>query len=93
MTWRQQSAIGQISLVLGEDLADYDAELLEASAVEAGCTKHALTFEFEEEAVIGAGPALPEALRARMRLIHYPDEFPEEHQAIARLRQGEVIAV
>lgn len=65
MTWRQQSAIGQISLVLGEDLADYDAELLEASAIEAGCTKHALTFEFEEEAVISAGPALAEALRAR----------------------------
>ncbi|MCE9578625.1 MAG: ribonuclease Z [Deltaproteobacteria bacterium] len=37
--------------------------------------------------------ALPEALRARMRLIHYPDDFPEEHQAIARLRQGEVVRI
>jgi len=33
--------------------------------------------------------ALPADLRARMRLIHYPDEF--QGDAIARLRQGDVL--
>jgi ribonuclease BN (tRNA processing enzyme) len=31
---------------------------------------------------------LPAALRARMRLIHYPDDFDVEHSAIGPLRQG-----
>jgi ribonuclease BN (tRNA processing enzyme) len=36
---------------------------------------------------------LPEALRARMRLIHYPDFFPDEDRAIALMRQGQRLAV
>lgn len=32
--------------------------------------------------------ALPEALRSRMRLIHYPDQFPVDASAIEPLRQG-----
>ena len=32
--------------------------------------------------------ALPEALRTRMRLIHYPDDFDLDHSAIEPLRQG-----
>ena len=37
--------------------------------------------------------ALPEPLRARMRLIHYPDEFPREDRAIRLLHQGDRIVV
>ena len=33
--------------------------------------------------------ALPEATRQKMWLIHYPDDLPEEANAIERLRQGE----
>lgn len=37
--------------------------------------------------------ALPEALRARMRLIHYPDGFDTAGSTIAALREGEVLRV
>jgi ribonuclease BN (tRNA processing enzyme) len=36
---------------------------------------------------------LPEPLRARMRLIHYPDGFPQNGLAIELLRQGQRLAV
>ncbi len=36
---------------------------------------------------------LPEALRARMRLIHYPDDFDVEGSVIAPLRQGEALTL
>ena len=37
--------------------------------------------------------ALPEAIRARMRLIHYPDDFDREGSVIASLSQGERVEV
>jgi ribonuclease BN (tRNA processing enzyme) len=37
--------------------------------------------------------ALPAALRARMRLIHYTDQFDREQSVITALRQGEVVHV
>jgi ribonuclease BN (tRNA processing enzyme) len=37
--------------------------------------------------------ALPAALRAKMRLIHYPDGFPRDGLAIELLRQGQRLAV
>ena len=37
--------------------------------------------------------ALPEALRTRMRLIHYPDDFDLDSSAIERLRQGRYYTV
>jgi ribonuclease BN (tRNA processing enzyme) len=37
--------------------------------------------------------ALPEALRARMRLIHYPDDFDPEASLIEPLRQGHAYEV
>ena len=37
--------------------------------------------------------ALPAALRARMRLIHYPDAFDAEASVIPVLREGEVLSV
>jgi len=36
---------------------------------------------------------LPAPLRAKMRLIHYPDEFPREDRAIRLMRQGERVDV
>jgi ribonuclease BN (tRNA processing enzyme) len=36
--------------------------------------------------------ALPEPLRARMRLIHYPDSFDVANSTIASLREGDVLA-
>jgi ribonuclease BN (tRNA processing enzyme) len=37
--------------------------------------------------------ALPEALRTRLRLIHYPDEFDPDASGIEALRQGRIYAV
>ncbi len=37
--------------------------------------------------------ALPAPLRARMRLIHYPDGFDGEGSAVAALREGDVLPV
>ena len=37
--------------------------------------------------------ALPEALRARMRLTHYPDDFDLESSVIEPLRQGRIYMV
>lgn len=37
--------------------------------------------------------ALPEAVRAKMRLVHYPDDFDLSASVIAPLRQGELVAV
>ncbi|MBI5496321.1 MAG: ribonuclease Z [Deltaproteobacteria bacterium] len=37
--------------------------------------------------------ALPEALRARLRLIHYPDDFDDAASVIRVLREGERVAV
>lgn len=36
---------------------------------------------------------LPDEIRSRMRLIHFPDDFPPEHQAIERLVDGGVYEV
>jgi hypothetical protein len=36
---------------------------------------------------------LPAALRGRMRLIHYPDDFPKEDRAIRLIHQGERLVV
>ncbi len=66
MTWRARSAIGQVSLVMPESaFEDFDAETLDAAVIEAGCTRRALTFEFEEQSVLDNGPDLLVALRAR----------------------------
>lgn len=66
MTWRARSAMGQISLVLPDDVADiFDADTLDAAAIEAGCTRRTLTFEFDEASILSAGPAIAESLRAR----------------------------
>lgn len=37
--------------------------------------------------------ALPEALRARMRLIHYPDMLDPDTAPITCLRQGEAVEI
>ena len=66
MTWRAESAIGQISLVLDDDaLAHWDTEALSDVAAEAGCTHQALTFELNERAVIDGAVDLAERLRGR----------------------------
>lgn len=64
--WRSQSAAGQIALVLPDNVhALFDADTLDAAAIEAGCTRKSLTFEFAEPCLIAHGPALAETLRAR----------------------------
>ncbi len=66
MAWRQRSALGQISLALPAIAFEtIDADTLEAAAIEAGCTRGSVTFEFDEAAMIAARSSMPETLRAR----------------------------
>jgi hypothetical protein len=37
--------------------------------------------------------ALPESLRSRMRLTHYPDDFDADSSVIESLRQGRIYEV
>lgn len=66
MTWRERGAGAPLSIVIpGELQAALEAELLEEAAIEAGCTRRALSFEMCERAIVAAGPGLAETLRAR----------------------------
>ena len=66
MAWRERGAHAPLALALPSELYPYfDADLLSEAAVEAGCTRQKLSFELCERAILAAGPALAEALRAR----------------------------
>jgi hypothetical protein len=66
MAWRERGAHAPLALALPSELYPYfDADLLSEAAVEAGCTRQKLSFELCERAILAAGPALAEELRAR----------------------------
>lgn len=66
MTWRERGAHAPLTLALPSELySEFEAALLSEAAVEAGCTRQKLCFEVCERAVLKAGPALAEELRAR----------------------------
>lgn len=66
MTWRERGIYAPLVLALpGELHTGFDADLLSEAALEAGCTRHALSFQLSETEVVAAGPALAEQLRAR----------------------------
>ena len=66
MTWRERGAYAPLTLAVPGELYDgLEADLLSEAAVEAGCTRQKLSFELCERAVVDAGPALAEDLRAR----------------------------
>lgn len=59
-----QRGAGQLSLALG--VCDYpDPALLDEAAIEAGCTKRSLTFEFDETELAVFGVEIAETLRAK----------------------------
>lgn len=64
MTWRERGVYAPLTLRLPRE-APLEAAMLDEAALEAGCTRHALSFEIDEAAVMGAGAALAEDLRAR----------------------------
>jgi hypothetical protein len=66
MAWRERGAHAPLALALPSELYPYfDADLLSEAALEAGCTRQKLSFELCERAILAAGPALAEELRAR----------------------------
>lgn len=64
MAWRERGVYAPLTLKLPARV-ELDASLLDEAALEAGCTRHALSFEMDEAEVIGAGAVLAEELRAR----------------------------
>jgi hypothetical protein len=66
MTWRERGIYAPLVLALpGELQSVFEADLLSEAALEAGCTRHALSFQLSEPEVVAAGPQLAEDLRAR----------------------------
>ncbi|MDX2275496.1 MAG: hypothetical protein NW206_08605 [Hyphomonadaceae bacterium] len=66
MTWRERGIYAPLSLALPPELqSNFEADLLAEAALEAGCTRHALSFQVDEREVVASGPQLAEDLRAR----------------------------
>ena len=64
-TWRERAPVHLTLAVPAEIQAGLEADLLSEAAVEAGCTRRALSFELDERELVNQGPALAEELRAR----------------------------
>lgn len=65
MAWRDRAHANLTLAIPAEIQNSLEADLLTEAAVEAGCTRRALTFELHERQMVDAGPALAEDLRAR----------------------------
>ena len=66
MAWRERGIYAPLTLALPPNVQiDVEADLLSEAALEAGCTRHALSFELNEREIISAGPALAEDLRSQ----------------------------
>lgn len=66
MAWRERGIYAPLTLALPPGVqVSVEADLLSEAALEAGCTRHALSFELNEREIIAAGPALAEDLRTR----------------------------
>jgi hypothetical protein len=66
MAWRERGIHAPLTLALpGETHGELEADALSEAAVEAGCTRRALSFELCERRIVADGPALAEDLRAR----------------------------
>lgn len=65
MAWRERGAHPPLSLAIPSDVhGSLDAELLDEAALEAGFTRRGLSFELDECALVLAGVAMAERLRA-----------------------------
>lgn len=66
MAWRERGAYtGLVLAVPAQIQKSLEAEMLSEAAMEAGCTRQALTFELHEREIVEAGPELAVELRAR----------------------------
>ena len=66
MAWRERGIHAPLTLALPSDVqSDLEADALSEAAIEAGCTRRALSFELCERRIVADGPVLAEELRAR----------------------------
>lgn len=66
MAWRERGAFSGLALAVPAEIqSSLNADLLDAAAVEAGCTRPAFSFELDERQLVATGAALAEELRAR----------------------------
>lgn len=66
MAWRERGAYSPLVLAIAPEVqSTLEADLMSEAAFEAGCTRQLMGFELQERALVSAGPALAEGLRAR----------------------------
>lgn len=66
MAWRERGVYAPLTLALPPEVQNStEADLLSEAALEAGCTRHALSFELSEREIVSFGTGLAEDLRAR----------------------------
>lgn len=66
MAWRERGVYAPLTLALPSDVqSSAEADLLSEAALEAGCARHALSFELSEREIVASGTGLAEDLRAR----------------------------
>lgn len=94
MTWRERGAYCALTLVIPPELqTELEAELLTEAAIEAGCTRGALSFQLNERELVAVGPALAEHLRAQgwNVVLRGDPDCPLPFGARARALYGEVV--
>ncbi|MEZ5996169.1 MAG: hypothetical protein R3C25_10475 [Hyphomonadaceae bacterium] len=66
MAWLERGAHAGLTLAVPAEIqTSLEADLLSEAAIEAGCTRRALSIQLNEREIVDAGPALAEDLRAR----------------------------
>jgi hypothetical protein len=66
MAWLERGLRATLTLAVPPEIQNaLDADLLSDAAIEAGCTRHSMSFQLSERQIVAAGPALAEGLRAR----------------------------
>lgn len=66
MAWRERGIHAALALAIPPQIHDaLEAAVLSEAALEAGCTRRALSFEVCERQIVASGPVLAEELRAR----------------------------
>jgi hypothetical protein len=93
MTWRERGAHAALTLAIPADVQNsLDPDLLDAAAVEAGCTRSTFGFELDERQLVARGD-LADGLRARgwSLSLRTDDDCPLPFGARARSLYSEVV--
>lgn len=94
MAWKERGLYAPLSVAIPSDVqSGLEADMLSEAAMEAGCTRQALSFELCERRIVDDGPALAEGLRARgwMIVLRGDNECPLPFGTRARTLYSELV--